>query len=152
MNRNTAELYRMPPEGGGGTACHDSICVLLNAYVNGVSASRAEHPTQSSPLEARRSVVPSRLCEASGLRSCAQRNPGFEPVFTLLNQTTTRVFYAMVRSSRQSSGLFSRKSIHPAGFGMSSREQNRFHQSRFGRLSVCLPTESPDYFSINIPI
>ena len=86
MNGNTAEMYGWTPEGGGGTACLIPIAWPVEACrfagggdaavvssltldrhegagANGVSASRAEHLTQSSSLFARRTVailVPSR--------------------------------------------------------------------------------------------
>ena len=48
MNRNTAELYGWPLEGGGGTVYPESICTMRNACANGVSAfahSTAQHST-----------------------------------------------------------------------------------------------------------
>ena len=51
MNGNTADLYWMPLDGGGGTVCPDSICALRTA----------QHSTaqviQSSSVEARRTVA-----------------------------------------------------------------------------------------------
>ena len=115
MNGNTADLYWMPLEGGGGTVCLIPIAwpvetcrfagggdaalvssLTLDRYegagANGVSAfaqsraeqSRAEHLTQSSSAEARRTVASEKhfpiSCElptftpcASGRRALPQR-------------------------------------------------------------------------------
>ena len=45
MNGNTADLHRMPPEGGGGTVCPDSICTLRNAQHSTAQHSTAQHST-----------------------------------------------------------------------------------------------------------
>ena len=43
MNGNTAELYWMPLNGGGGTACPDSVCALRRAEQSRAEQSRASN-------------------------------------------------------------------------------------------------------------
>ena len=53
MNGNTADLYWMPLNGGGGTVCPDSICALRNACANGVSAFAQSRAEQSRAEQSR---------------------------------------------------------------------------------------------------
>ena len=77
MNGNTADLYRMPLEGGGGTVYPDSICALRTAQHSTAQHSTAQI-TQSSSLFARRTVASEHhlpfSCELPSFALCASRS------------------------------------------------------------------------------
>ena len=93
MNGNTADLHRMPPEGGGGTVCPDSICTLRNAQHSTAQI------TQSSLQFARRTVAAEKRHLQSGAPPVIRQIRPIRPIRPMMGQHPHRPMLAFASFS-----------------------------------------------------